>query len=551
MVSRFRLSIIALVIFSAYGYLAYNLYELQISRGRYYSARAESQYRLAGFLEPYRGIIYFTDKEKELVPAAINKSYPVVFAVPKEIEDAPEAVAAIAPILGLAEDELKTIFSNKKSFYRLLLKKTDAEQTRKIGEVGVKGVYVDQREFRSYPFGDLAAHLLGFVGPTKEEDQLSGRYGVERQFNQLLGGVPGKISGDAISRPIQGGDLALTIDRNIQARAEEILRNLVKKYQARGGSVIVQDPKTGNLLALGGFPSFDPNEYQRSDIGSFLNPVIQAIYEPGSIFKIITMAIGLDLGKIAPDTAYTDYGHLTMNGRVIKNWDLKAHGRVTMTDVIGQSINTGSVFAAQKIGQKDFYRYLTAFGFNQPTSVQLPNEIAGSIENIKKPEDIHLATASFGQGISVTPLALINAVSAIANGGVLMKPNILAGEKPKAVKKVISKKAADQITEMMVSAVNNAKIARVPNYKVAGKTGTAQVPDFNVGGYTDEVINTYIGFAPATDSKFTALIKLDQPAGAPLAGLTVVPAFRELAEFILNYYNAPPDDLSKMTNRQL
>jgi len=543
MVSRFRFSIIFLIVFVAYGYLSYNLYQLQINKGRYYSARAESQYKLAGFLEPHRGIVYFTNREKELVPAAINKSYPVVFAVPKEIEDVSEAVKTIAPIVDIEEEDLKQVLSNKKLFYRLLLEKAEKKQVEKIGEANLEGIYVDEREFRSYPFGDLAAHLLGFIGPTDEKNELSGRYGIERQFNDLLNGVPGEIEGDSVSRPVQGEDLALTINHDIQARAEEILRKLIKRYDARGGSVIVQNPKTGNVLALGNYPTFDPNEYSEYEVGSFLNPAIQAIYEPGSIFKVITMAIGLDTGKITPDTTYIDRGSLTLNGKVIKNWDLKAHGKVTMKEVIERSINTGSAFAAQQVGRDDFYRYLVEFGFDEITGIQLPGEIAGSIDNVKKPRDINLATASFGQGISVTPLALISAISTIANDGVMMKPNILSDDEPEEGGRIISKKAADQITEIMISAVDKAYVARIANFKVAGKTGTAQVPDFVAGGYSDEVINTYIGFAPATDPLFTAMIKLDKPAGAPLAGQTVVPAFRELAEFILNYYNASPDNL--------
>lgn len=544
MVSRFRFSIIILIVIATYGYLSYNLYQLQVNKGQYYSARAESQYQLAGFLEPHRGLIYFTDRNGELVPAAVNKSYPVIFAIPKEIDDVSEAVKAIAPVIGVDESELEKTLSNQKSLYRLLLEKADNDQVSQINSANLSGIYVDEREFRSYPFGDLAAHLLGFIGPTSDSDKMAGRYGVESQYDDLLRGISGKIDGDSVSRPIQGEDLALTINRDIQARAEEILRGLVKKYQAESGSVIVQNPKTGDIIAIGNYPTFDPNDYSKYEISSFLNPIIQAVYEPGSIFKVITMAVGLDLEKITPETTYTDYGHLTLNGRVIKNWDLKAHGVMTMTEVIEQSINTGSAFAAQQVGKEDFYRYLKDFGFSEITGVQLPGEVSGSIENIKKREEINLASASFGQGISVTPLALISAISAIANDGVLMKPNILAGQKSEMRKRVISKKAADEITGMMISAVDKARVAHINNFNVAGKTGTAQVPDFVAGGYTDQVINTYIGFAPASDPIFTAMVKLDKPAGAPLAGQTVVPAFRDLAEFILNYYNASPDNLS-------
>lgn len=544
MVSSFRFSIVIFGIFSAFAYLIFNIYNLQIVDSAYYSDRAEDQYQLAGFLEPHRGIIYFTDKDDNLIPTALNKAYPVIFAVPQEIDDAQEATKIISSILEIDEEKINKAFANKKALYKLLVKKATAEQVAKIKEVNLKGIYVDEQEFRFYPFGDLASHLLGFISPSKEDDKLVGRYGIEKQFNKLLEGVPGTVSGDKVTRPTQGEDLVLTIDRNIQGRAEEILKELIEKYKAKGGTVIVQDPKTGNILAMGNYPAFDPNDYSQFEISSFLNPSLQAIYEPGSIFKVINMSIGLDSKKITPDTTYYDSGKLLLNGETIRNWDLKAHGKITMTEVIEKSINTGSAFVARQVGKDTFYKYLVKFGLKEPTNIQLSDEVVGNIENVKKREEIHLATASFGQGISVTPIALISAVSAIANKGVLMKPNLLKEEAPQRIRRVINADSAAKITAMMTSAVKKARIAQIPSYKVAGKTGTAQVPNFRTGGYTDEVINTYIGFAPASEAEFTILIKIDEPAGAPLAGRTVVPAFRELAEFILNYYNIPPDDLS-------
>lgn len=542
--SQRRITFIILGILAAYGYLVYSLYNLQIQKGPYYINRAEARYRLAGFLEPYRGIIYFTNKNGDLVPAAVNKSYPVVFAVPQEIEDASEAAHTIAPILELEVDKVQSALSNKKSLYRLLRKKASPEQVKKIKELSLKGIYVDEQEFRYYPFGSLAAHILGFVGPTQEDDQVAGRYGVEKQFNSLLAGKPGQVLGDKITRPIQGKDLALTIDRNIQGQAEEVLKNLVNKYNAEGGTIIVQETATGNILALANYPSFDPNNYAQSKLAYFLNPAVQSVYEPGSILKVITMASALDAGVVTPKTTYIDKGYLILNGRVIRNWDHKAYGKTTMSGIIEHSLNVGAAFVGRQLGASKLYDYLTRFGFKDKTGIQLPGEIVGDISNLLKPEEINLATASFGQGVSVTPIALINAISAIANDGWLMKPNILAGQKPVKVRQVISKKAADEITNMMVSAVKKAKIASIPGWKIAAKTGTAQVPDLKRGGYTDQVINTYIGFAPASKPVFTAMVKLDKPTGAPLAGRTVVPAFRELAEFILNYYNIPPDDLT-------
>jgi len=263
------------------------------------------------------------------------------------------------------------------------------------------------------------------------------------------------------------------------------------------------------------------------------------------------MSAGIDSGKITPDTTYTDTGSFTANGRTINNWDLKVYGLQTMTGVIEQSINTGAVFAERTTGHDIFYNYLIKFGFNQPTNITLPGEVRGNINNLKNPngKDIDFATASYGQGVAVTPIELISAISAIANGGVLMKPIILRDDKPQIVRRVVSSDTANKVVQMMVSAVEKNIIAAIPNYSIAGKTGTAFVPKFGNKGYnTDQVINTYVGFpasanASAGKPAFVILIKLDKPFGAPLAGQSVVPAFRELTQFLLNYYNVAPDKL--------
>lgn len=531
-------------IFLAYSALIFNIYKLQIEKGSFYSARAESQYRMSGFLEPRRGNIYFTDKNNNLIPAAISKSYPIIFVVPKEIKDLEFSAKTISEILNLNESEIKTALSKPNDLYELLLAKASDEQVSRIKEAKIKGVYVDMEDFRFYPFKELASHLLGFVGLSESNAKPTGRYGLELKFNDYLAGQPGKIENEKVIETVHGKNLVLTIDRNIQARAEEILANLIKKFEATSGTVIVQEPKTGKILAMGNYPNFDPNNYQNFKISSFLNPAVQAIYEPGSVFKVITMAAGIDSGKITPDTKYNDIGEVTYNNRTIKNWNLKANGVVTMTEVIEKSINTGAVFAQRKIGHSIFYNYLLDFGFDKLTSIELPGEVSGSLKSLKyNAKDINFATASFGQGVSVTPIALINAISAIANGGVLMKPFIIEGTKPKEIRRVVSSETAKQVAKMMVSAISKAQIAQIPNYEIAGKTGTAYIPDFKKGGYTEEVIHTFVGFAPATNPKFTILFKIDKPKEARLAGMTVAPAFRELAEFILNYYNIPPDSI--------
>jgi len=523
--------------------LIFNIYNLQIEKRIYYLTKAETQERASGVFEAPRGNIYFIDRNNNLIPAALNKDYSMIYAVPAEVQgDVKQSYAEkLAPIVNLPVEELEKILSKPNDLYELLIEKATPEQIKEIKNLNLKGIYIGSHLLRFYPFEDLASHVLGFVGPAGETT--NGRYGVESYFNEMISGKAGEIKENKIIEPEAGKDLILTIDRNIQAQAEEVLKKFIEDYQATSGSVIVQEPQTGKILAMGNFPNFDPNNYSKFNIGTFLNPAVQLVYEPGSVFKLITMSAGIDSGKITPETTYTDTGSVTFNGKTIQNWDLKAHGLQTMTGVLEQSINTGAVFTQRKTGPDIFYNYLIKFGFNEPTGIALPGEVKGNINNLKNGQDIDFATASFGQGVAVTPIGLISAISAIANDGVLMKPLILTDEKPQVTRRVISSETAKKITQMMVSAVEKNKIAVISNYSVAGKTGTAFVPDFNKKGYTDEVINTYIGFTPAFNPKFVILIKLDKPKGSPLAGQTVVPAFRELAQFLLNYYNIAPDKL--------
>ncbi len=541
---RTRFLILLLFFTFLYSALIFNIYGLQIKKGNYYTVKAESQSRSAGFLEAERGNIYFTDKNNNLIPAAINKEFPVVFAVPKEISDPIGAATKLASLLNLNQEKLANSFSKPNDLYESILKKAAPDQVEIIKNAGLKGVYIDQRQFRFYPFGSLASQVLGFLAPTAENSNLSGKYGIEKLFDNLLAGQNGRTEKNKIIEPAPGKDIILTIDPNIQTQAEDVLDNLIKQFKGEGGSVIVEDPKTGKILALGNYPNFDPNNYSESEIKNFLNPAVQGIYEPGSVFKVITMAAGLDSNKITPDTTFVDTGSLSLNGYTIKNWDKKAHGKVTMTEVIEQSINTGAAFAERQTGKDIFYKYVKDFGFAEPTGIDLPGEVSGDLNNLKNSfREINFATASFGQGVAVTPIELISAVSAIANKGILMKPYIISSQDPKVRRKIISEETAKKVTAMMVSAVKKAQIAQIPKYDIAGKTGTAQIPNPKKGGYLEDYIHTFVGFAPAYDPKFIILLKLDKPANAPLAGLTVVPAFKNLAEFILNYYNVPPDHL--------
>lgn len=547
--NRFRFSFLIIGAFVFYGALIFRLYDLQVAEGDTYAARASSQFAGTDRLDAPRGIVYFTDKNGNRTPVAVNRDFPVVYAVPKELgeENVGAALEDLLPLFpGADREALARRMGNLKNQYVLFGKKVSPEveaAVQALSEKYGKGVYVASQPFRYYTLAHSAGHLLGFVGPSEREAGDSGRYGVEEYYDAQLTGDQGVLEGGKILFPRPGEDLDLTIDPNVQAQAQTLLTNLVSRYRAAGGTIIVQEPRTGKILALVNAPTFDPNAYSEFDVSTFANGAVQKQYEPGSVVKVLTMAAGIDAGAFTPETVVHDSGELHVSGHTIKNWDLKGHGNVTMTNVIEKSLNVGTAAAERLLGHKQFVKYLEAFGFGEKTGIDLPGEISGSIDPVleRGAAEINFATASFGQGIATTPMQVITAISAIANGGELMRPFVNAALEPEVVRRVIEPETARQVREMMTTAVVTNKVAVIPGYDVGAKTGTAQLAASGGAGYGDNVINTYVGFAPSDNPRFTILVKLDQPAGAPLAGQTVVPVFRDLAQFLLTYLEVPPN----------
>lgn len=530
MAYRFALLIFALT--GVYALLGFRLYELQFIKGDYYFAKAATQISASEGSNGKRGSIYFIDKDGNALPTALEKEFPVIYAVPKAVGDAAEAANIVAPILNMPVSTLLNIFSRPNDQYELLVRKADPAVADAITQKGLKGVYADFKPERFYPLDAYASQLLGYVGPNAANNGESGHYGLEGFYDTTLAAAL---------------DVNLTIDPNVQIQAEKILDALVASQGATGGSVIVEDPQTGKILAMGSYPNFDPNNYSASPLANLLNPVTQKIYEPGSVFKVLTMAAGIDAGKLTPATTYYDTGTVVVNGRKLSNYDLAKHGPygvATMTNVIEHSINTGAVFAEGKVGNGIFTDYLKKFGLDEKTGIDLPGELAGNLNQLNpKAPQVAFSTASYGQGVAVSPLELITAIAAIANGGNLMRPYVNAALAPRVIRRVISTSTAAQVTAMMVSAVDKAQVANIEKYSLAGKTGTAFIADLAHGGYTDNVIDSYVGFGPASHPRFIALIKIDTLPSTALAAQSVVPAFKELSQYLVNYYNIPPDRL--------
>lgn len=435
-------------------------------------------------------------------------------------------------------------------------------------ELKIEGIAFYMKSHRFYPENNLAANIVGFVAET--ENGQSGRYGLEEFFNLELTGVSGYLKGERggantmivndreYVKERAGSDLILTMDRGVQHQACKALEAAISKHQAQGGTVIAVHAKTGAILAICSWPSFDPNNYRDvSDISVYNNPAILYQYEPGSVFKVITMAAAINEKKVNPSTTYYDEGQMMISGwpKPIRNSDFStkgAHGVVNMNYVLENSLNTGAIFAMNQIGPEVFANYVKNFGFGEKTGIELGSESPGNIDNLlrKKVREIDAATASFGQGIAVTSLQMLMSYQALANDGVLMKPYIVQSIKhsdnrveeikAQAVKQVVSPQTANTMLAMMVNVVQNghAKAAQIPGYYVGGKTGTAQVAI--AGGYSkDTYIHTFIGVAPIDNPQIVMLTRLDAPKGVRFAESTVVPLWREIADFMMKYYQVP------------
>lgn len=416
---------------------------------------------------------------------------------------------------------------------------------------------------RYYPQMQLTSHLLGFVRPYH-----GGVTGIEEYYNDFLlqdgtGLLTKNVAAiDSLSPDVLrfvpspvGKDLVLTIDTTIQWILREELQKGLEEYQAKGGSAIAMNPHTGAILGMVSLPDYDPNSYEETAFELFPNPVISAQYEPGSIFKIVTVAAALDAGEITPTTIFTDSGSIAVGGRVIFNSNRMGHGPVPVTEALARSLNVVTAQIAQEMGPEEFYRYLRLFGFGEATGVDLSGEINGLI---KTPANANwsmadLGTNSFGQGLAVTPLQMLNATAVIANGGKLMRPYVVESRignsavqftQPVIVRQVLQPETAAQMADMMVEVVDTGNTrAAVENYRVAGKSGTAQIP--TLGGYEKEdTIASFVGFAPADDPAFVLLVKMDRPDPSinSWASQTAAPVFSRMSERLLNYLTVLPDD---------
>ena len=556
---RFRFTFLA-IIFLFFVVIA-RLFYWQVIRAQELSIMGQMQYGKVITTTPKRGEIKTSDN----FPIATNKITYRVFANPKEVKDIKDTSFELSQILAADEASISASLSLDK-FWVSIAENIDPEKKEEVEKLKLPGVGFEQQYSRFYPEGSMAAQLIGFVG----KDDLAkpkGYFGIEGYYDMLLKGKEGKAIQvhDAFGRPIlaklssvsnqiDGSNLLLTIDRSAQFLVEKRLKEGIEKYGAQSAMAAVMNPKTGEIIAMASFPNFDPMDYKVYSEALYKNPFITDTYEPGSTFKPLVMSAALDAKLVTPKTKCPICaGPVSIGGYDIHTWNDKYYKDINMIDVIKHSDNTGMVYVAQKLGVEGMIKYLNRFGIGDLTGIDLQGEVSPGLKDKNLWYPVDLATTGFGQGISITPIELLSAISTIANKGKRMQPFVVSAIQnpdkstvkiePKVLSKPISEETAKVMTEIMVNAVDNGEASwvRLKGYRVAGKTGTASIP---IAGHYDpnQTIASFVGFAPANDPKFVMLVIFNRPQSSIYGAETAAPVFFQIAKDLLIYYQIPPNE---------
>jgi cell division protein FtsI (penicillin-binding protein 3) len=552
--SRLRVVIICGIVWVCL--IAGRLYQLQVARYDHYVAKAERQQQRVVVLDPPRGTIYDSRGRELAVSVQVDSAY----AVPPQISDPRAAAAAIARVLpGTDTARLARQLGQDREFV-WVARKIDPPAAAALHALNLPGLYFVRESKRYYPMRELAAQVLGYVGTDNH-----GLSGLELIYDKIVSGKPGKRTvlrdarrGTAVSPdlsfadPEPGQDLYLTLDAAIQHLVETELARAVAERGASRGSAVFLDPQTGGVLAMANYPSFDPNRFGDYPPALWRNRSIMDMYEPGSTFKVVTAAAALGSGKVHPEDIFDcQMGAIVLSGHRIR--DSHPHGRLTFADVIAKSSNIGVIKAALMVGDEGMYQAITGFGFGRPTGIDLPGEGQGIVHPLKSWRPLDKAYISFGQGISVTPIQLAAAVTAVANEGNLLRPHIVAATgrgalrrprfaAPQVVGHPLTPETARVLKGLLEGVVTTGtgRSAAIAGYRVAGKTGTAQIPV--AGGYShSSYLPSFVGFAPADRPRLVGVVAIAEPRGQYYGGQVAAPVFGALARQILLYMSVRPE----------
>lgn len=556
------------VVLLTVGYIG-QLFILQVVNGEAYGKEADARFVALDSTEFDRGTIYFRERTGDLVSAATLKERFIIAINPSELVNIEDAYVALNSVASTSREQFMVAALKKDDPYEIVGGTGSREISQKINELKVRGLATYRTYDRYYPAGSLAAHVLGFLAKTKDSgDELIGRYGLEQEYNDTLArsgeqlfvnafasvfaNISASVAGDVTEEDY---DIVTTIEPTVQAYVESELADILDTYSAKVAGAIVINPKTGEIYAMAGAPTFNPNSYGNVESASvYLNPFVQHVYEMGSVFKPLTIAAGIDAGVITPETTYNDVGVLSIDGYKVSNYDGRGRGVVSMQEVLSQSLNTGTVFVAEELGAERFREYFNRYRLSNITGIELPGEEAGLTENLSSPRAIERATASFGQGIAFSPIVFTQALTAFANDGAMVRPRIIKAlrkkdgtlieKEPIVVGLPISPETADTVTQMLVEVVDDALLGGTvsfDDYSIAAKTGTAQISNPAGGYYDDRYLHTFFGYFPAYKPEFLVFLFVNEPQGELYASHTLTYPFMRIAEFLLNYYEVPPD----------
>ena len=549
--------------------LVFRLYQVQILDNDLWTAKAEKQYIHTKQDLYSRGSIFFTTRDGEKVSAASIRSGFLLALNPTQISDPQMVCDKLEKYLTIPKEKCVDRAGLKERTYVEIEMTLTDEVADEISAMKITGVSLYRNQWRYYPGGDLAAKIIGFVGYSDKTDgAIAGKYGLERYYDDILFRDTEVRSVNLFAEIFSNlgdnnykknesphGDIITTIEPTVARMLDTVLQETNDKYSSDMTGAIIMDPKTGAIYAMNAVPGFDLNDHSTTTVEYFQNPLVESIYEFGSTIKALTMAAGLDSGVVTRDTTYYDAGSITLNTFTIKNYDGKGRGTVPMQEILNQSLNTGVAYIADKMGREKFRDYFFNYKLGSETGIDQPSEVHGNIENLKLARDVYYATASFGQGIALTPIAATRALATLGNGGYLVTPHLASRIEyedgtskdivyPKGAQ-VISEKTSEEISTMLTIVVDKAlghgKYS-MPHHTIGAKTGTAQIANPNGGGYyEDKYLHSFFGYFPAYDPKFIIFMYTVQPKGVKYASETLTEPFMNITKFLINYYTIPPD----------
>lgn len=550
--------------------LVARLYSIQVIHAEEYQTKAANQYVHTKSDLYSRGSIQFTTRDGDTLSAASIQSGYVLAVNPEHIitDTAAFCESLLTYLDGSVERCAERVSIPGRTYLELNDRLSD-EEAETLDALDIDGVQLYKNQWRYYPSGSVAARSVGFVGYDDTGTELRGKYGLERFYDDILyeerqirsvnffAELFSNLGDTTYTQGDTGinGDVITTLEPTVSRRLDDVLIRTNEEYSSTLTGAIIMDPHTGEIVAMNAVPSFDLNNRSDASIEQFRNPLVENVYEFGSTIKALTVAAGLDSGAVTPYTTYYDAGSIELDTFTIRNFDGRGRGTVPMQEVLNQSLNTGVAHIVTEMGKESFRDYFLNFKLGSETGIDLPNEVHGLVDNLNSPRDVEYATASFGQGIAMTPIATIRALATLGNGGVLVTPHLVKrieydNGNVKEIRfpegeQVIREETSEEISRMLSIVVDDALRGgdvALPNHSIGAKTGTAQIPDpINGGYYEDKFLHSFFGYFPAYDPEFIIFMYTVEPQGVRYASETLTTPFMDMTKFLINYYSIPPD----------